>query len=242
MLSIRPRGKAKQYPLVVIPHGGPHGVRDYWQYQTEVQLLANRGYAVLQVNFRGSGGFGLAHQEAGYGKWGTLMQDDITDAVYALITDNIVDKNRMCIYGGSYGGYSALMGTIRTPDLFKCAIGSVGVYDLPLMFKEGDITNTKSGLAYLKNVLGENQEDLKQRSPSYNVDKIKANILLIHGKQDERAPIEQVESLKSAMDKHNKKYQYLEISDEGHGYRDPKNKALVFKTILSFLDENIGIH
>ena len=100
----------------------------------------------------------------------------------------------------------------------------------------------KSGLAYLKNVLGENQEDLKQRSPSYNVDKIKANILLIHGKQDERAPIEQVESLKSAMDKHNKKYQYLEISDEGHGYRDPKNKALVFKTILSFLDENIGIH
>ena len=139
----KPKIHAKKLPpLVVIPHGGPHGVRDYWQYQTEVQLLANRGYAVLQVNFRGSGGFGLAHQEAGYGKWGTLMQDDITDAVNALITDNIVDKNRMCIYGGSYGGYSALMGTIRTPDLFKCAIGSVGVYDLPLMFEEGDITNT----------------------------------------------------------------------------------------------------
>lgn len=236
----KPRSKEKQYPLVVIPHGGPHGVRDYWQYQTEVQLLANRGYAVLQVNFRGSGGFGKAHQEAGYGKWGTLMQDDITDAVNALVTDNIVDKNRICIYGASYGGYSALMGTIRTPNLFKCAIGSVGVYDLPLMFKKGDVPTRKSGLAYLKDVLGEDKVDLEQRSPSYNADKIKADILLIHGKQDNRAPIEQVESLMSAMDKHNKKYQYLEISDEGHGYRDPKNKALVFKTILSFLDKNIG--
>lgn len=227
-------------PLVVIPHGGPHGIRDYWQYNTEVQLLANRGYAVLQVNFRGSGGFGRNYQEAGYGKWGTLMQDDITDAVNSLIADKLVDKNKMCIYGASYGGYAALMGTIRTPDLFKCAIGSVGVYDLPLMFKKGDIPTRKSGLAYLKSVLGENTADLKQRSPSYNVDKIKANILLIHGKQDNRAPIEQVESLMSAMDKHNKNYQYLEISDEGHGYRVPKNKALVFKTILSFLEDSIG--
>lgn len=228
-------------PLVVYPHGGPHGVRDEWSYQWSVQLLANRGYAVLQVNFRGSGGFGKSFQHIGYGKWGTLMQDDVTDATQALIERNIVDPERICIYGASYGGYAALMGTVREPDLYKCAIGSVGVYDLPMMFKEGDIPNySKSGLAYLKDAVGDNTDDLRKRSPVYNVDKIKANILLIHGTKDERVPIEQALRLKEAFDNINKSYGWLELRNEGHGYNNNENRKKVYQEILNFLDDNIG--
>jgi len=228
-------------PLIVYPHGGPHGVRDEWSYQWPVQLLASRGYAVLQVNFRGSGGFGKAFQKVGYGKWGTLMQDDLTDATLALIARDIADPERICIYGASYGGYAALMGTVREPSLYKCAIGSVGVYDLPMMFEKGDIPNySKSGLAYLKEAVGDNIDDLKKRSPVYNVDKIKANILLIHGKKDERVPIEQAHSLKKAFDNINKDYAWLELVNEGHGYNNNENRKKVYQKILNFLDKNIG--
>lgn len=230
----------EKLPLVVLPHGGPHGPRDFWGYDWEVQLLANRGYAVLQVNFRGSGGFGRDFQESGYGEWGTAMQDDITDATYAVIKQANIDPKRVCIYGASYGGYAALMGTVREPDLYRCAVGSAGVYNLPMMFEKGDIPESKSGLVYLKDVLGENIDEQKQRSPVFNVDKIKANILLIHGSKDERVPIEQVKSLKDAFDKINKKYEWLELEDEGHGYYDETNRLTAYKKILDFLDQNIG--
>lgn len=230
----------KKQPMVVLPHGGPHGIRDYWGYDWEVQLLANRGYAVLQVNFRGSGGFGREFLEAGYGKWGTTMQDDITDATLAAIEQANIDESRICLFGASYGGYAALMGTIREPELYKCAVGSMGVYNLPMMFEEGDIPGSKSGIAYLKKVIGEDIAEQKQRSPVYNVKKIKANLLLIHGSKDERAPIEQVESLKDALDDIDKGYEWLELPDEGHGYYDENNRYIVYKKVLDFLDKNIG--
>ena len=235
-----PKESNKNLPLVVLPHGGPHGVRDEWGFDWEAQLLASRGYAVLQVNYRGSGGFGRAFQAAGYGKWGTLMQDDITDATNIMIEKGIADKSRICIFGASYGGYAALMGSVREPELYKCAIGSVGVYDLPMMFEEGDIADSNSGLAYLKKVLGNDLADQKRRSPAYNVDKIKADLLLIHGARDERAPIEQAESLMSALDKIDKLYEWLELSNEGHGYYDEKNRVKVYSKVLEFLDKNIG--
>jgi dipeptidyl aminopeptidase/acylaminoacyl peptidase len=228
-------------PLVVYPHGGPHGVKDQWGYQWVVQLLANRGYAVLQVNFRGSAGFGRDFEQIGYGKWGTLMQDDITDATLALIERNIVDSKRICIYGGSYGGYAALMGVVREPDLYQCAIGSAGVYDLPLMFKEGDIVErSKSGLAYLKEAIGDDLQDIKKRSPVYNAKKIKASVLLIHGSKDQRVPISQAFALMEAFDKLGKKYQWMRLANEGHGYNDENNRKQIFGKILSFLNENIG--
>ncbi|MCF6193251.1 MAG: S9 family peptidase [Kangiellaceae bacterium] len=236
-----PKNTNGKVPLVVHPHGGPHGVRDSWYYQGTTQLLANRGYAVLQVNYRGSGGFGKAYQQIGYGKWGTLMQDDLTDATRTLIDEGLVDADRICIYGGSYGGYAALMGVVRDPDLYQCAIGSVGVYDLPLMFEEGNIPNRlRNGLAYLRQAVGTDMNDLKQRSPVYNVEKIKAEILLIHGKKDTQVPIIQAYRLKEAFDNIGKKYGWLEIRNEGHGYRDADNRELVHKTILEFLDKNIG--
>ncbi len=235
-----PKGKDKNVPLVVLPHGGPHGVRDFWGFDWEVQLLAHHGYGVLQVNYRGSGGFGLDFEESGHGKWGTMMQDDLTDATKALIDSGVADSSRVCIYGHSYGGYAALMGAVREPGLYRCVIGSVGVYDLPMMFKEGDIADRDSGLAYLKQALGENQEDLKSRSPAYNADKIKAEVLLIHGARDERAPIEQAESLQKALKQAGVPYQWLEIGDEAHGYYDEQNRLRVYSKVLAFLDANIG--
>ncbi len=235
-----PLNSSTNLPLVVLPHGGPHGVRDEWGYDWEVQLLASRGYAVLQVNFRGSGGFGLDFKKAGYGKWGTLMQDDLTDATKAVIQRGIADPKRVCIYGSSYGGYAALMGAVREPDLYRCAIGSSGVYNLPMMFVEGDIADRKSGLAYLKEAIGEDLEDQKKRSPVFNVAKIKADILLIHGAKDERAPIEQVESLKHAFDTIGKHYEWLELPYEGHGYYDESNRLEVYSKVLSFLQASIG--
>ena len=230
----------KKLPLVVLPHGGPHGVRDFWGYDWEVQLLANRGYAVMQVNFRGSGGFGTTFEEDGYGNWGTSMQDDLTAATIELINNGTVDPKKICIYGASYGGYAALTGTFREPDLYKCAIGSMGVYSLPMMFERGDMPKRESGMNYLNKVLGNDLEVQKQRSPVFNADKIKANILLIHGAKDERAPIEQAEALMQAFDNVGKKYQWLKLNDEAHGYYDEKNRVTVYNKILDFLDANIG--
>lgn len=235
-----PKGKEKNVPLVVFPHGGPHGVRDYWNFDWEVQLLAHQGYGVLQVNYRGSDGFGIDFEEAGYGKWGTLMQDDITDATRALVDSGVADASRICIYGHSYGGYAALMGAVREPDLYRCAIGSMGVYDLPMMFEEGDIADRESGLAYLRQTLGEDQADLESRSPAHNADKIQAQVLLIHGARDQRAPIEQAESMQKALKAAGKSYEWLEIGNESHGYYDEQNRLAVYNQVLAFLAANIG--
>jgi dipeptidyl aminopeptidase/acylaminoacyl peptidase len=230
----------EKIPMVVLPHGGPHGVRDYWGYDWEVQLLANNGYAVLQINFRGSGGFGTSFEESGHGNWGTSMQDDITDGTLDLINKGIVDPERICIYGASYGGYAALTGAVREPELYKCVIGSMGVYNLPMMFKKGDIPQDERGLNYLSKILGNDIEIQKLRSPVYNVDKVKAEVLLIHGAKDNRAPIAQAKSLMKAFDKVGKKYQWLKLNDEAHGYYDEENRKYIYSKILNFLDENIG--
>ena len=113
--------------MVVLPHGGPHGIRDYWLWDQAGQLLASRGYVVLQVNYRGSGGYGYSFEDAGYGNWGTKIQDDITDAARWAIAQGIADPKRICIYGGSFGGYAALMSATSEPDLYRCAIGLAGV-------------------------------------------------------------------------------------------------------------------
>ena len=235
-----PKEKSQSFPLVVLPHGGPHYVRDHWQFDWEVQLLASRGYAVLQVNYRGSGGYGAEFQTAGYGKWGTLMIDDIADATKSVIEHGAIDPDRICIFGHSYGGYAALMGAVRNPNLYKCSIGSMGVYNLPMMFNTGNIPKNINGIAYLKRALGTDVEEQKSNSPVHNVEKIKANVLLVHGGADSRVPIEQAESLKGAFEKINKEYEWLEIENEGHGYYDEGNRYTIYAKVLDFLDKNIG--
>src|SRR5699024_2497259 len=132
-----PKDRDKDLPLIVNVHGGPFGITDRWGYNMETQLMAHHGYASLQVNYRGSGGRGEDFMRAGWQEWGGEMQNDVTDATRWAIEEGIADPDRICIYGGSYGGYAALMGVIREPELYQCAVGYVGVYDLP-WFRSGD--------------------------------------------------------------------------------------------------------
>ncbi|MBQ4862121.1 S9 family peptidase [Pseudoalteromonas sp. MMG013] len=237
-----PKGKeAKNLPLVVMPHGGPHRTRDYWRFDVESQLLASRGMAVLKVNFRGSGGYGRNFEVAGYRKWGSDIQHDIIDGTQYVIKQGYADASNMCIMGASFGGYSALQSAIIEPDLFKCAIGVVGVYDLPLTFKEGDVAGRKTGRSYLARVLGDDQQQLKDFSPSHNIEKLKAPVLIVHGGEDKRAPIEQAESLIEALEKAKHPYQFMLLESEGHGFYKAKHRAQYYERILAFLDAHLKL-
>ncbi|WP_088212310.1 alpha/beta hydrolase family protein [Shewanella sp. Shew256] len=237
-----PFGKeAKNLPLVVNPHGGPHGIRDWWGFDPQNQLLAQNGMAVLQVNFRGSGGYGERFEQAGYQKWGSDIQHDIIDATQYVIDQGFADKERVCIAGASFGGYSALQSAVLAPDMFKCAVGMAGVYDLPLWTDDSDVADSSSGSSYQNNVLGNNLETLKAMSPSYNVNKLKANLLLVHGGDDERTPITQLESLEKALKAHNYPYQKLVMDNEGHGFYDDNHRAKYYDQMLSFLKTNLKL-
>lgn len=236
-----PKGKAeKDLPLVVMPHGGPIA-RDYWGYDPEVQMLANRGIAVLRVNFRGSDGFGTNFQEAGYRQWGKKVQYDIIDGVKLLISDGTVNKDSICIMGASFGAYSALQSAILEPDLFQCTIGLMGIYDLPLMYEEGDIQARRTGVNYLKTVIGEDEAELQAFSPVYNIDKLKAPVLIVHGGEDERAPIEQAESLEEALKKAKHPFEIEILDDEGHGFYKEEHRTLYYKKVLAFLNEHLKL-
>jgi len=240
-LSMPPgREEAKQLPLVVMVHGGPFGIRDDWEYDPTVQVMATRGYAVLQVNYRGSGGYGAGFEHAGYKEWGGAMQDDVTDATHWAIDQHITTAGRICIFGGSYGGYAALEGVVKEPDLYRCAIGYVGVYDLAKMYTDGDISDRISGKNYLRNTLGTDPAMLAARSPINQLDKLKASVMLIVGGQDERVPPIHGESLHAALNKRGVPHEWLYKSGEGHGFYDEKNNVELFERLTQFLDRNIG--
>ena len=225
-------------PMVVLPHGGPHGPRDHWGYNAEVQLLASHGFAVLQVNYRGSGGYGLKYQEAGYLHWGDRIIEDITDATRYAVRKGYADPRRICIYGASFGGYAALQSAIVAPDLFRCAVGYSGIYDLTLMEKEGDIPETRLGRGFLRTVLGTDEAALKAQSPVYNAGKLKAKVLLIHGKADRRAPIEHAERMKEALEAAGAKPGWLVESREAHGFFDEEARERMYTRLVAFLHEN----
>ncbi len=236
-----PRGSdGKHLPLIVNPHGGPHGVRDDWGYNPEVQLLASRGYAVLQVNFRGSGGYGVDFLRSGYRQWGLSMQDDLTDATNWAVQQGYADPKRLCIYGASYGGYAALMGVEREPDLYRCAVGYVGVYDLGLMYAKGDTHRSLYGRKFLDMAIGTDTADQRRRSPAWNVDKIKAALMLVAGGRDERVPVAQANALRDALDKRNYPYEWLLKDSEGHGFYRTDNKLELYTRMLAFFDAHIG--
>lgn len=238
-LTLPPGSEGKNLPMVVNVHGGPHGPRDTWGYNWENQFLANRGYAVLQINFRGSGGYGREFEEAGYMNWGTAMQDDVTDATLWAVDQGIADRDRLCIYGGSYGGYAALQGVVREPDLYKCAIGYVGVYDLEIMNKCGDIPKRKTGQAFLEKVMGRDVEEWRKRSPAHNADKIKAAVFLAHGEDDVRVPMCQGIAMKEALEKAGKDFLWMS-RDEGHGYHKLENRLDFYGQMEEFLAAHIG--
>jgi dienelactone hydrolase len=227
-------------PLVVLPHGGPHFGRDYWGYNPEVQLLASEGFAVLQINFRGSGGYGEKFQEAGYTHWGDRMIEDIVDATRYAIGKGYADPHRICSYGASFGAFAALQSAILAPDLFRCAVGYSGIYDLTLMASSGDIPETRSGKGFVKTAVGTDEAALKRQSPVYNADKLKAKVLLIHGKQDRRAPIEHAERMKEALEKVGAEPGWLVESKEGHGFYDEGARERMYTRLVAFLHENLN--
>ena len=230
----------KKLPLIVMVHGGPYGIYDAWGFDPEAQLFASRGYAVLQVNFRGSGGRGRQFEASGYLQWGRAMQDDVTDAVKWAIADGVADPKRMCIYGGSYGGYAALTAAFREPDMFRCVVGLAGVYDLTLQFTKGDVQSVAKGVNYLKRVLGTDMDELKRRSPVYNADKIHAAVLLLHGKEDERVPIEHAYRMRAALEKAGNPPEWLSEWGEGHGFFNEANQVEAYERMLAFFAKHLG--
>jgi dipeptidyl aminopeptidase/acylaminoacyl peptidase len=239
---MRPLGKeeGKNLPLVVFVHGGPFGVWDNWDFDPEAQMLASRGYAVLQVNYRGSGGYGYEFMRAGYREWGGKMQDDVTDATRWAIDQGIADAHRVCIYGASYGGYAALEGAAKEPDLYKCAIGYVGIYDLRLWAGHNDMAKSRTGSSYIDENIGKDDADLWDRSPLARVESIKAKVMLVVGGADERVPKGQGESMRAALAKNKNDAEWVYEGNEGHGFYAEAHVTELYQKLLSFLDKQIG--
>jgi len=235
----RPEGEGP-FPLIMHPHGGPYGPRDRWGFNEEVQMLASRGYAVLQVNFRGSGGYGKDFMYSAFQQWAGEMQDDLTDSVRWAIDSGITEEGRVCIYGASYGGYSALMSAVKEPDLYACTAGYVGVYDLELMTKKGDIQRRDEGLDYVKEAICDTPASCKAGSPITYLDRLKADVMIIHGKDDQRVPFAHAEVLRDELDKRDIDYEWLVKAKEGHGFVNVDNREELYKKLLAFFDRNIG--
>ncbi|MES2312633.1 MAG: S9 family peptidase [Pseudomonadota bacterium] len=240
ILTIPNGASQANLPMILLPHGGPIGIQDDWSYDNDAQFLASRGYLVLQVNYRGSGGRGEGFQEAGYLKWGTRIQQDLIDGVKWAVAEKYADPKRVCVYGGSFGGYSAMMTTIRAPSMFKCAVGYAGVYDLKMMYQKGDVRESKSGRNYLKMVIGKDDADLDANSPDKLADKIDVPLLLIHGEDDVRAPFAQAKAMRAALDAAHKPYEWMSKPGEGHGFYDEKNNIERLTRLQAFFAKYIG--
>lgn len=225
----------KPGPMVVYVHGGPHGVRDFWGFNTVVQLLASRGFHVLQVNYRGSGGYGVDYQRSGFGEWGRQMQDDVTDATRWAVETGVADPDRICIHGISYGAYSAMIGVAREPDLYRCAVGYAGVYDLTIMERKGDVQRTRAGEEFIRRILGSDPATLAETSPAHQANRIRAKVMLIHGGRDDRAPVEHAYRMRDALRKAGNEPEWVFDIEQGHGFAGNAARLDVYERILAFL-------
>jgi dipeptidyl aminopeptidase/acylaminoacyl peptidase len=230
-------------PTVVLIHGGPH-VRDRWMWDEEVQLLANRGYAVFQPQFRGSAGFGRRFQEAGYGQWGRAMQDDITDGVEYLIAEKAADPQRVCISGASYGGYAALWGAVKTPQLYKCAISLAGVSDLNEMLGHSIFDDsTAASRELMRAHIGDparSRRELDEVSPLKHAAQIQIPLLIAHGEEDTRVLPSQSKDMVKALKALGKPVEWMPFEKAGHGFFWARDEAEYLAAVLKFLDRHIG--
>ncbi|MBD3730514.1 MAG: S9 family peptidase [Sphingomonadales bacterium] len=232
-----PRGREpKDLPLIILPHGGPYGVRDKLAYDDEVQLLANRGYAVLQPNYRGSDGYGSDFEELGTGQIGRKMQDDLDDGMDWAVAQGIADKSRVCLVGSSYGGYAALWGVIRNPERYRCAASFAGVTDWAsqLRFDRQYFSRDGSRKWRARIVGDEDGFALDSVSPYRLGDTLTRPVLLAHGKKDTNVPFSQYRKMEDAA-KSTGKLQLLVFDEEGHGFDKPEDEQLWFDTLAAFL-------
>ena len=236
-----PKGKNKDLPIIVNPHGGPWH-RDNWRFNPEVQLFASQGYGVFQMNFRGSVGYGRDFWEKSFKQWGLSMQDDITDGVNWLIEQGIADPKRIAIYGGSYGGYATLAGLAFTPDLYACGIDYVGVSNLFTFFTTIP-PYWKPYLEMMYTMVGHPEKDAKQleaTSPALQQHKIKAPLFVVQGANDPRVNIDEADQIVSNMRARKIDVPYMVKYDEGHGFSNEENTFEMYKAALGFLKKHLG--
>ncbi|GAE65175.1 peptidase S9 family protein [Chryseobacterium indologenes NBRC 14944] len=243
-LTLPAGSTGKNVPMVVLVHGGPKGPRDYWGYNSIVQFLANRGYAVLQPNFRASGGYGKKFQNAGDLQWGKLMQDDITWGVKHLIEKGIADKNKVVIMGGSYGGYATLAGLAFTPEVYAAGVDIVGPSNLFTLL-DSVPAYWESFRAALYGMVGdpkteEGKKRMYEASPLFSVDKINKPLLIVQGANDPRVKQAEADQIVIALREKGKKVNYILADDEGHGFRKPVNSMAMYAETEKFLSEVIG--
>jgi dipeptidyl aminopeptidase/acylaminoacyl peptidase len=232
-LTLPPGSSGKNLPTVVMPHGGPMA-RDYLWFDRELLFLASRGYAVLQMNFRGSSGFGIAHEAKGYKRWGLEMQDDITDGVGWLVEQGIADPQRIGIYGASYGGYAALMAAVKTPTLFRCAASYAGVFDIKA---ENKHDQRYVGGKIVKEYRGSDSKMLRAASPRFHADKIQIPVLLGHGEDDPNVHVDQSKNMAKALRKAGKQVELALYDDEIHGWQEEASSMDFGGRLERFLGE-----
>lgn len=237
-----PKGRqAKNLPIIIKPHGGPWA-RDVWGFDPEVQFLANRGIGVLQVNFRGSTGYGKAFWKAGFKQWGRKMQNDITDGAQWLIRQGIADPKRIGIYGASYGGYAVLAGLAFTPDLYACGVDYVGVSNIFTLL-DSLPPYWELGRKMMYEMIGDPVTDkalLKAISPVFHADKIKAPLLVAQGANDPRVKKAESDQIVKALENSNVNVQYLVKNNEGHGFANEENRFDFYRTMEIFLGKHLG--
>ena len=228
--------EAKNLPVVINPHGGPW-FRDTWGFNPEVQFLANRGYAVLQMNFRGSTGYGRKFWEASFKQWGQKMQDDITDGVQWLVKQGIADPKRVAIYGGSYGGYATLAGVTFTPDLYAAAVDYVGVANM-FTFMKTIPPYWKPFLDQMHAMVGDPEKDkalLEAASPVMHADKIKTPLFVAQGAHDPRVNKAESDQMVAALKKRGVDVEYMVKENEGHGFHNEENRFDFYEAMEKFL-------
>ncbi len=238
-LTLPTGAAARNLPVVVNPHGGPWA-RDGWGFNPEAQFLANRGYAVLQMNYRGSTGYGRKFWEASFKQWGFAMQDDITDGVRWLVEEGIADPRRICIYGGSYGGYATLAGLTQTPDLYACGVDYVGVSNL-FTFMQTIPPYWKPYLAMLHEMVGDPEVDkalMTAASPALNAQKIKVPLLVAQGARDPRVNKDESDQMVAALKARGIDVPYIVKDNEGHGFRNEENQFEFYAAMETFLDRS----
>ena len=240
-LTVPNGSDGKNMPLILNPHGGPMGPRDNWGFNWETQLLASRGYAVMQVNYRGSGGFGKGFMDMAYGQWREGIMNDLIDAVNWGIAQGRIDKDRICIYGGSFGGYASLMAPVQAPGMFKCAFGYVGLYDAQIQMKLSDTSKRESGMRYLKRAFGPTRAEQDAMSPITHVAKLDLPVYLAAGARDPRCPPEHTEAMYEALENAGNKPEGMIIqSGEMHGFYGVEAREKLYTEMLAFFDRHIG--
>ena len=238
-----PTGPAsRDLPLVVIPHGGP-SAREYWGFDAEAQFLANRGAAVLQVNFRGSTGYGKKFWTAGFKQWGRAMQDDVTDGVKWAVDQGIADPKRLAIYGGSYGGYAALAGATFTPDLYACAVSYVGPSNLfTLLASIPPYWEPLREMEYEE--IGDPSKDkalLEEVSPLFHADRIRIPLMVAQGANDPRVNKAESDQIVEAVRKNGREVLYMVKENEGHGFHNEENRFDFYRALEDFFRKHLGL-